>query len=383
MPDHAPDLFDPLPLGPLTLPNRVVMAPMTRTRAADDGTPTPLMVEYYRQRASAGLVVTECTEVSPQGHGIVRAPGVHRPEHVAGWRAVTDAVHGAGGRVFLQVWHCGRVSHPDLRGGEPPVAPSAVAAEGQIYTPSGPQPFPTPRPLALAEIPAVVESFAAAARRAREAGFDGVELHGAFGYLPDQFLQSGSNRRTDAYGGSVSRRARFMLEVAEAITGAWAPDRVGVKLSPSNRYYGTYDDDPAETFAYAARELDALGVAYLHVMEPSEADLAHRRPVQLRHPTAALRPHAPSAAMISNGGYTRETARQTLADGTADAVSFGTAYVANPDLVRRLRTGAPLGMPDPSTFYGEGPGGYTDYPALDGPDPDVPAARAQTPDPAP
>ena len=373
----VPDLSSPVRLGALDLPNRVLMAPMTRTRAENDGTPTDLMAAYYRQRAGAGLIVTECTEVSPQSHGIVRAPGIHRAEHVAGWRAVTDAVHEAGGRIALQVWHCGRVSHPALLGGELPVAPSAVAAEGKVYVPGGGwEPFPVPRPLETDEIPAVVADFGRAVMRAQEAGFDGVELHGAFGYLPDQFLQTGTNHRTDRYGGSVENRARFLLEVVEAMAEAWSADRVGVKLSPSNRHYGMADADAAETFGHVARALDGLGVAYLHVMEPSEADLEAATPIQLRRPTATLRPLAPSTGLITNGGYDRASAEAALADGTADAVSFGVPFIANPDLPARLRLDpVPLNAPDPSTFYGEGPGGYTDYPRLDDAVDAVPSAR--------
>jgi N-ethylmaleimide reductase len=360
------DLYAPFTLGGLALPNRLVMAPMTRTRAGEGGVPVPLNAEYYAQRASAGLIVTECTAVSPDSAGIMRAPGIHTDAQVQGWRGVVDAVHQAGGRVYLQVWHCGRISHASLQpGGEAPVAPSAIAAEGQIFTPQGRVPFTTPRALETAEIPAIVEAFGRATTNAKAAGFDGVELHGAFGYLPDQFLQDGTNRRTDRYGGPVENRARFMLETVEAMIGAWSPERVGVKLSPSSRFYGQRDGDALGTWGHVVRALDGLRVGYVHLMEPNEADLKSGT-VQLREVTGTLRPLFRSGAVITNGGYDKAKADAALADGRADLVSFGVPYVANPDLAARLRRDPPplLNKPDPATFYGEGPGGYTDYPAL-------------------
>jgi N-ethylmaleimide reductase len=339
------------------------MAPMTRTRAGPGGAPTALMAEYYAQRATAGLIVTECTAVSAQSAGILRAPGAYDAAQVEGWRPVVDAVHGAGGRIFLQIWHCGRVSHPDLQpGGEPPVAPSALAAEGEIFTPSGRKPFPVPRALATGEVAPIVEAFGTAAANALRAGFDGVELHGAFGYLPDQFLQDGTNQRTDRYGGSAANRARFLFEVVEAIVGAAGADRVGVKLSPSNRFYGMHDSDALTTFGHAVRGLDGMGVAYVHIMEPNEKDLAGGT-VQIRETTKAFRPMF-RGAVISNGGYDRDKAEAALSDGTADLVSFGQLFVANPDLPARLRQDGPFNPADPATFYGEGAKGYTDYPAL-------------------
>jgi len=251
------DLFAPFDLHGLKLPNRILMSAMTRTRATEDDVPTDLISEYYVQRASAGLIVTECTQVSDQGHGIIRAPGIHRPDQIAAWRKVTDAVHAAGGHIYNQIWHCGRVAHPDMRGGELPVAPSAIPATGDFFLPSGRVDFPTPRALGVEEIAPIVETFAQATRNAREAGFDGVELHGANGYLQDQFLQDGSNQRTDDYGGSVAHRARFTLETVDAMVAAWSPERVGVRLSPSSLLYGMHDSDPLTTFSYVIRELSA------------------------------------------------------------------------------------------------------------------------------
>ena len=355
-------LFDPATLGPLHLPNRMVMAPMTRTRASETGVPTPLMAEYYAQRASAGLIVTECTQISDQAHGIIRAPGLHREDQVAAWRPVIDRVHAQGGRIFCQLWHCGRASHPGIRGGQPPVAPSAIAAAGEFFLPTGRVPYPTPRALDTAEIPPIVQDFEHAARNALAAGFDGVELHGAFGYLPDQFLQDASNHRTDRYGGSIQNRARFMLDVTEAMAGVWGAHRVGVKLSPSNRQTGMNDSSSHATFAHVITELNALRLAYLHLMEPARTDL-ETGTVQVRHVAATFRPLV-TTALIANGGFDKTKAEAALADGSADLVSFGVPFLANPDLPRRFREDAPLNTPDPTTFYGEGPKGYTDYPPL-------------------
>lgn len=358
------DLTSPFDLGGLPLPNRTVMAPMTRTRAAEDGTPTALMAEYYAQRASAGLIVTECTEVSPVargGRGILRAPGIHDATHVEGWKPVVDAVHAAGGRIFLQLWHPGRVSHPALLDGAAPVAPSAVTAQGTIFLPGGERaPFTEPRVLDLAAIAPIIEDFARGAANARAAGFDGIELHGAFGYLPDQFLQDGTNRRTDAYGGPVANRSRFLLEVMEVLVGVWGAGRVGVKLSPSNRFYGIHDTDARATFGHVVQALDAMGVAYLHLMEPNVTDLQSGT-LQIDQVVETFRPLT-SVPIIANGGFDRAKANAVLRAGSTDLVSFGVPFLANPDLPARLASGAPLNTPDPATFYGEGPKGYTDYP---------------------
>jgi len=357
------NLFDSANIAGLSLPNRMVMAPMTRTRADSAGVPTDLMREYYVQRASAGLIITECTAVRPDSAGISHAPGIYSENQVAAWRKVTDAVHQAGGRIYLQIWHGGRISHRSLQPeGVPPIAPSAVAAEGLLFTPSGRIPYDVPRALEISEIAPLIDSFGAATLNAKQAGFDGVELHGAFGYLPDQFLQDGTNKRTDAYGGSVKNRARFMLEIVDAMALAWSPDRLGVKLSPSARFYGQYDSDALTTFGYVARQLSEKKIGYLHVMEPTQADIATGT-VQITHTTAALRPLF-SGTIITNGGYDRLKGDAVLEEGSADLVSFGVPFLANPDLPQRYRIDAPLNKPIPATFYGQGEKGYTDYPVL-------------------
>jgi N-ethylmaleimide reductase len=355
------DLFEPYDLHGLKLPNRIAMSAMTRTRASETGVPTDLMRDYYVQRASAGLIVTECTQVSDQGHGIIRCPGVHRPDQIEGWRRVTDAVHAAGGRIYVQLWHCGRVAHPEMRGGEPPVGPSPIPAEGGFYLPRGRVEFPTPRPLRVEEIAPIVEDFAKATRNAREAGFDGVELHGANGYLQDQFLQDGSNHRADAYGGAVSNRARLMIETAEAMIGAWSAERVGIRLSPSSSLYGMKDSDPRETFGYLVAALDSLKIGYITLLEPNAKDAA--KGVGIEHVADTLGPLT-SRPVIVNTGFDKDKGNAVIASGAADLVAFGVPYIANPDLVERYRVDAPLNKPDPETFYGEGPEGYTDYPAL-------------------
>jgi N-ethylmaleimide reductase len=351
-------------LGSQILRNRMVMAPMTRTRAGDDRVPTDLMREYYEQRASAGLIVAESTAVREDSAGIIHSPGIYTEAQVDGWRKVTDAVHAAGGKMYLQIWHCGRLSHPDLQpSGELPIAPSAIAAKGQLYTAQGPLAFPTPRALELAEIPPLIESFGNGARNARRAGFDGVELHGAFGYLVEQFLQNGTNTRTDAYGGSVANRARFMLEVVEAMIAVWDAEHVGVKLSPSSTFYGQSDSDALGTYSYVANALNTLDVVYIHVMEPNPDDLKTGKVIE--RPTEALR-QVFRGTVISNGGYDKAKGEAVLQTGTADLVSFGSKFIANPDLPRRFAEDAPLNKGDYATFYGAGPKGYTDYPMLAG-----------------
>ncbi|MFL5540559.1 MAG: alkene reductase [Longimicrobiaceae bacterium] len=354
------DLFTPFQLGPYELHNRLVMAPMTRSRAGEGNAVTELTVEYYAQRASAGLIVTEGTQVSPQGVGYTHTPGIHTDAQAEAWRRVTDAVHGLGGRIFAQLWHVGRVSHPSFHGGERPVAPSALGFEGQVLTYEGFQPYVTPRALETEEIAGVVAQFAAAAQRAYDAGFDGVELHGANGYLIDQFLRDGSNRRTDRYGGSVENRARFLLEVTAAVVDVWGGDRVGVRVSPRNPNNGMSDTDPEATFTHAARALGGFGLAYLHVLEPVAGPMAQPGP----RVTPALR-RAFDGALIANGGYTAETGNAAIASGEADLVAYGAAFLANPDLPNRFRQGAPLNAPDRATFYGGGAEGYTDYPTLE------------------
>jgi N-ethylmaleimide reductase len=358
-------LFTPFDAGALRLPNRMVMAPMTRNRAGSGGVPTPLMARYYRQRATAGLIVTEGTQVSLEGVGYPGTPGIHTGEQVAAWRQIVDEVHSAGGRIVLQLWHVGRISHPSFQpSGALPIAPSAIRPDGQAFTAEGLQPFQTPRALETQEIDGVVQQFAAGARRAKEAGFDGVEIHGANGYLIDQFLRDGSNCRTDQYGGSLAHRLRFLLEVTEAVVDVWGEGRVGVRLSPTSPFNDMRDSDPVSTFSAAARALSGQRLAYLHVIEagPGNANATFASAAPRTLPSIARAFHGP---LIVNDGYTAETAEATLVRGEADLVSFGSPFLANPDLVERFRAGLPLNAPDRSTFYGGDERGYTDYPPFD------------------
>lgn len=355
-------LLSPFRLGRLELKNRMVMAPMTRSRALVDGNvPNPLAAPYYAQRASAGLLITEATQVSPQGVGYIRTPGMHSPEQVAGWRKVTDAVHAAGGLIFAQLWHVGRVSHPDFHDGRLPVAPSAIGYEGEVFTFQGKKRVVTPRALETGELPGIVEQFRRAAENAREAGFDGVELHGSNGYLLDQFLRDGSNQRTDAYGGSIENRARLPLEVARAVVDVWGAERVGYRLSPQPfPYAGLTDSTPAETFTHMARELGRLGLGYLHV---TEAVSGKEVPSPEQRLTPLLR-EAFQGALIVNGGYDAQSGEATLSRGEAELVAYGVPFLANPDLPERFRQEATLNPPDFSTFFTGEAKGYTDYPAL-------------------
>ena len=358
--DRTPNLFTPFRLGPYELRNRVVMAPMTRSRAGAGNVPTPLMAEYYAQRAGAGLIVTEGSQVAPEGRGYPDTPGIHTDAQEDGWHAVTEAVHARGGRIFLQLWHVGRVSHPSFQpGGALPLAPSAIGIEGQkLYTSAGLVPFVTPRALETDEIAGVVEQFAEGARRAYRAGFDGVELHGANGYLIDQFLRDGSNHRADRYGGTAENRARFLMEVTAAVVDVWGPERVGVRLSPVGPYNGMRDSDPLSTFSAAASGLNRFGLAYLHVVEPVAEHTSGGRITPVLK--AVFR-----GPLIANGGYGAETGNAAVRGGQADLVSFGATFLANPDLPERLRTGAPLNEPDHATFYGGDARGYTDSPVLE------------------
>ncbi len=359
------NLFSRVNLGSYTLSNRMVMAPMTRLRA-NGSIPTKLMGTYYAQRASAGLIVTECTMVSPLSNGYMNCPGIYSPEQIEGWRLVTQAVHERGGKIFLQLWHSGRVAHPSLLNGELPVAPSAIAPQGQLHTPIGKVNIEVPRALETEEIPPIVQQFRQGAKNAMTAGFDGIELHGAFGYLIDQFLQDGSNQRTDRYGGSIENRARFLLEVVEAVTEVWGGNRVGIKLSPSNTFYGMYDSDPKATFSYVINALNNFNLAYIHLMEPNQIDLANRDVI---NPVLPVFRSVYKGKIITNGGYTKETGNQVLADEAAELVSYGKLFLANPDLPRRFELGAELNEPTPKTFYGRGDkdaeNGYIDYPFLD------------------
>ena len=357
------DIFSPFKLGPLSLPNRIVMAPMTRNRAGPGNVPGPLNATYYAQRASAGLIVSEATQVSPQGVGYPATPGIHSDAQIAGWKGVTEAVHAAGGRIFLQLWHVGRISHPALQpDGALPVAPSAIAPAGQAMTYDGMKPFVTPRALETSEIAGIVEDYRRGARNARVAGFDGVELHGANGYLIDQFLRDGANRRTDRYGGSAANRARFLIEVTEAVAGEWGADRVGVRLSPTNPFNDMADSDPAATFAAAVGALNRFGLAYLHIVEPAAGD-----PVPVGEmPDIAFSRGLWRGALMGNKGYDLARANAVIHEGLADLISFAALFLANPDLPARLRHGCPFNAPDRKTFYGGTAAGYTDYPAMSG-----------------
>lgn len=358
-------LFSPIQLGRHTLKNRIVMAPMTRLRAVGS-IPTPLMAKYYAQRASAGLIITECTMVSPLSNGYINCPGIYTSQQTDAWRQVTEAVHAQGGKIFLQIWHSGRVSHPALLGGELPVAPSAIAATGTLHTPVGKVSLEKPRALTTDEIPEIIQQFRQAAQNAQNAGFDGVELHGAFGYLIDQFLQDGSNQRTDQYGGSIANRARFLLEVVEAVVQVWDGDRVGIKLSPSNTFYGMHDANPQALFSYVMEQLNQFQLAYVHLMEPNEQDLTTNNVI---NPVISTFRHLYKGLLMTNGGYDKAQGNQILASSGADLVSFGKLFIANPDLPHRLATDAVLATPDFTKVYGQGEDnleqGYTDYPFSD------------------
>jgi len=356
VPPTLSPLFEPFLLRDLPLNNRIVMAPMTRRRADRQDCPTSLFAEYYAQRARAGLIIGEATAVSPGGRSYPGSPGIYGQAHVDAWRAVVDAVHARSGRLFLQLWHAGRFSDPAFLNGRPPVAPSALAIRGELTVDGERKAFAVPRALTRSELPGIVGSFADAARRAREAGFDGVEVHAAQGYLLDEFLRDGTNRRDDDYGGAITGRARLLLEVVGEVARGIGASRVGVQLSPTSRLGDMSDSDPVSTFGYTAEKLSAFGLAYLHVFEPPDSTL--RVSPTLR---AAFR-----GPMIANGGYDAPTAAAAIARGEADLVSFGRPFIANPDLVERFAEHAALATPDPSTFYGGGAHGYTDYPTRHG-----------------
>ncbi|MFO1099172.1 MAG: alkene reductase [Xanthobacteraceae bacterium] len=347
-----PSLFDPLTMGELALPNRIVMAPLTRCRASAGRVPNAMMAEYYVQRASAGIIFSEATSVTPMGVGYPDTPGIWSKEQVEGWKQVTRAVHDAGGRMLLQLWHVGRISHPIYLDGAQPVAPSAIAAQGHVSLLRPKEPFPTP--LALEEIPGIIESYRKGAQNALEAGFDAVELHGANGYLLDQFLQDSTNKRTDAYGGPIENRARLMLEVTDAVISVWGAGRVGMHLAPRGDAHSMGDSDRLATFSYVARELGKRKIAFLCAREHAGE--------------GRIGPHLKKAfggVYIANEAFTLETAERALAAGEADAVAFGKLFIANPDLPERFRRHAPLNTPQPETFYAKGPQGYTDYPFLE------------------
>lgn len=356
------DIFSPLQLGPYTLKNRLVMAPLTRNRTGVAGVPGEMNALYYRQRAGAGLILTEATCISPQAVGYPGTPGLWNGTQVGGWSQVTQAVREAGGRIFCQLWHVGRISHPSLQpDGDLPVGPSAVKPAGDAMTYSGMQPFVTPRALDRAELPDIVHAYRIAAKNALAAGFDGVEVHAANGYLLDEFLRDGTNKRTDDYGGSVENRARLLLEVLDAVCGVWGARRVGVRLSPVQPFNDMYDSDPEGTFGRVVELLNAYDLAYLHVTElgkdaPGKAG-PWFEPDKLRSIWKGV--------YMTNHGYDKASANAALAEGRVDLVAFGVLYIANPDLDRRFALDAPLNTPDPSTFYGGDERGYTDYPFLE------------------
>ena len=345
-----PTLFDPIQIGELHLPNRVIMAPLTRARAGKERIPNALMADYYKQRAGAGMILSEATSVTPMGVGYADTPGIWSAEQVEGWKLVTQAVHSVGGLILLQLWHVGRISDPIFLNGALPVAPSAIAPEGHVRLVRPERPYVTPRALETAELPGIVEAYRQGAANAKAAGFDGVEIHGANGYLLDQFLEDSTNHRTDAYGGSVENRARLLLEVTDAVVSVWGPGRVGMHLSPRGDLQSMGDSNPLALFGYVARELGLRGIAFLCAREALGPG---RIGPQLK---AAF-----GGAYIANEQFTRESAGEVLAAGEADAVAFGVPYIANPDLPARFALNAPLNAPDTTTFYAPGPKGYTDY----------------------
>jgi len=350
-------LFNPLQVGAITLPNRILLAPLTRTRADAGHMPNDLMVEYYSQRATGGLLITECTMVAPNTSAFINEPGIYNEAQIAAWKKVTEAVHAKGGRIFMQIWHAGRAAHPDINGGVATVSSSATAIEGDIHTPNGKVAHAVPHALTAEEIPAIVAAYAQGAKNAIAAGFDGVEVHGANGYLIDQFLRDTPNQRTDGYGGSLDNRARFLFEVLTAVTTAIGADRVGLRLSPLNSYNGMKDSDPIALITFLAEKLNAFKLAYLHVMR---ADFFGVQKGDVM--TIAREKY--KGVLVGNMGYSPEEAETAIAAGKLDAVAFGTAFLANPDLPARIKTKAALNTPDSNTFYTPGAKGYTDYPTL-------------------
>jgi len=353
-------LLEPYKLGPMTLPNRLVMAPLTRNRAVAGMVPSPLAVEYYGQRASAGLLITEASQISQQGQGYQDTPGIYSKEQVAGWRKVTERVHGRGGRIFIQIWHVGRISHTTLQpNGGAPVGPSAIRAKGKTFVGGTFTDISEPRALALEEIPEIVDDFRRATVNAIEAGFDGVEIHGANGYLLDQFAKDGANKRTDAYGGSIENRARLMLEVTKAVASEAGPERTGIRISPVTPSNDISDSDPQPLFEHIVDHLNALKLVYIHVIEGATGGPRDVAPFDYR----SLRKRF-NGVYIANNGYDFALANKVLAANEADLIAFGKLFIANPDLVERLKRGAPLNAPDKATFYGGDAKGYTDYPTL-------------------
>ena len=355
------DLFAPVQLGPLTLANRIVMAPLTRSRAGAADVPSEMAIEYYVQRASAGLIIAEATQVSPQGKGYVYTPGIYSADQVHAWKKITDAVHAAGGKIFLQLWHVGRISHSSLQpDGALPVAPSAIKPQGQAYTEAGFVPLETPRALATSEMPEIVQQYRTGAENALAAGFDGVEIHAANGYLLDQFLRDKTNQRTDAYGGSIENRARLLMEVTAAVVKVWGGERVGIRLSPLSTFGDIADSDPQTLFSYVVEQLNKFKLVYLHVIE---GDTGGTRELPGGFDPQILR-RLFNGVYMANNGYDRSMALSARVNNTAELIAFGRPFIGNPDLVARLKIAAPLNDPDPATMYGGGAKGYIDYPTL-------------------
>lgn len=357
-------LFKPFQIDGIELKNRIAMAPMTRNRADEKGVPRDIMATYYAQRASAGLIVTEATRVSETANGYMFTPGIHNETQAAGWRSVTQAVHDAGGVIYVQLWHSGRVSHPSLQpGGRSPLAPSPIQAETQVFTPNGFEPAAMPREIETEEISQIVGDFARAAEFAKQAGFDGVEIHAANGYLIEQFLKDGSNQRKDAYGGSIANRMRFALEVVDAVVKVWGPDKVGLRISPRGIFNDMHDSDPAALATALAAALNDFPLAYLHLLDPLPGHASFNVQEEVPRLARSVRDHYKGVILL-NGGYDRAAAETALADNEADLIAFGMPYIANPDLPERLKSGAALNEADQATLYGGDDKGYTDYPFL-------------------
>ena len=355
-----PTLFTPLQVGNILLPNRIIMAPLTRVRAGSTHIPNDMMVDYYSQRASSGLIMTECTMVDAHACAFMGEGGIYSPAHVAGWKRVTDGVHAKGGRIFMQIWHPGRAAHSLLNDGEQPVSSSAKAIRNETtHTPQGAKPYEIPRALRTDEIPRYVEMFRSAAQHAQQAGFDGVQIHGAHGYLIDNFLRDGVNARTDAYGGSVPNRARFLLEVTDAVIGVWGARRVAVRISPLVPFNDMVESQPEALVTYVAQELNRRAIAFLEIRHENHA-LPEEQAI-LQHARRQF-----SGVLMTNGSYTRESGEKTVTEGAADAIVYGRPYIANPDLVERFAKQAPLNEVNYDRLYGGGPDGYSDYPALAG-----------------
>lgn len=359
---HSTDhLFESIQLGPYQLQNRIVMAPLTRSRAKVDDIPSDMAAEYYGQRSTAGLIIAEATQISPQGKGYVFTPGIYSKAQIAAWKVITDTVHSKGSRIFLQLWHVGRISHPDLQpNGELPVAPSAIKPEGQAYTQNGFVPLETPRALETNELSGIIEQYKQAAKNALEAGFDGVEIHAANGYLLDQFLRDGTNHRTDIYGGSIENRARLLLEVTAAVVEVWGGDRVGVRISPLSKFNDIKDSNPEALFSYVVDQLNQYNPVYLHVIE---GDTGGAREVENGFDLQKLH-HKFNGLFMANNGYDKALAEDVIDHKRADLIAFGRPFISNPDLVERLRIGAAFNTLYPNTMYGGGAEGYIDYPFM-------------------